>query len=47
MEANIQSLNDIKTLANYLDIYKYFIGKSNVVFNKDAKIPDLMISALL
>jgi hypothetical protein len=46
-EAIIQSLDDIKSLANYQDIYKHILAKGYVVFNKDAKTPDSTVSALL
>ena len=46
-EAIIQSLDDIKSLANYQDIYKHILEKRYVVFNKDAKTPDATISAAL
>lgn len=46
-EAVIQSLDDIKGLANYQDIYKHIVAKEYYIFNKEAKTPDSTVSALL
>lgn len=46
-EAIIQSLDDIKGLANYTDIYKHIVAKGYYIFNKEAKTPDSTVSALL
>ena len=46
-EAVIQSLDDIKALANYQDIYKHIVAKGYYIFSKEAKTPDSTVSALL
>lgn len=46
-EAVLQSLDDIKGLANYQEIYKHIVEKGYYIFNKDAKTPDSTVSALL
>lgn len=46
-EAVIQSLDDIKGLANYQEIYKHIVAKGYYIFSKEAKTPDSTVSALL
>ena len=46
-EAVIQTLDDIKGVANYQEIYKHIVAKGYYIFNKDAKTPDSTVSALL
>ena len=45
-EASLKSLDEIKGLANYLDVYNHIIEKGYYDF-KDAKTPDQTVSAIL
>ena len=46
-EAVIKRLDDLKTPANYADIYKHIIDKGYYTFSKDAKTPALTVSGQL